>query len=37
MVLRFSNKNYKLEFITSDSGDKTVIPGDRKDIVENDI
>jgi hypothetical protein len=37
MVLRYSGENYKLEFVISESGNKTIIPGDCKDKVENDI
>lgn len=37
MVLRYSNENYKLEFVITDSGNKTIIPGDCKAKVEEDL
>lgn len=37
MVLRYSNESFKIEFVISDTGNKTIIPGDSKHKVENDI
>jgi len=37
MVYRYSGINYKLEFLISETGNKTIIPGGYKDKAEDDI